>query len=312
MTGQATPAQIGAYLVALQSHTLPAHVLISSASALRGLARVCPYQKTEDSVLLDIVGTGGDSWDTFNASTAASLVLAACGVPCAKHGNRSSSGRCGSADLIEALGAGCLSRTEEQVASCLQNYGFTFLFAQYFHPSMGSVAPIRKEIGIRTIFNMLGPLLNPLQPNHMLLGVGVKSLGPLYAEVLAQTEHVKRALIVHAELGMDEIGPEGDTQVWEVNGDVITTYTINPASFGLPEHSVKDVAGSGPSENAATFRRILQGEKGPVTDFLLLNCSAALVVSGKAENFKEGVEIARKVLEDGTAYQLLEKFITAF
>ncbi|PRP82226.1 anthranilate phosphoribosyltransferase [Planoprotostelium fungivorum] len=308
ISGQATPAQTGAFLTALQFSPLTSEVMFSAASAMSSFAVPCDVRPLEGlRDVLDIVGTGGDlsGFPTFNASTAAATVVAACGVKVAKHGNRSS-GRCGSADFIEALGAK-MDLKSEQVVKIVDTVNFSFLFAQNFHPCMGAVASIRRELGVRTIFNWLGPLINPVKPNRMLLGVGTPDLGRLYAEVFLQ-QHSEgkhgeaRAFIVHSDDGMDEISPAAGTHAWIVQDGNITETDISPETFGLPRHPLTSVESGTPPQNAATFRRILAGEGEsdptlrPVLDFILMNSAVALWLVGKA-------------ISSGAVRTLVEKYI---
>eukprot|EP01118_Nematostelium_gracile_P003480 TRINITY_DN14050_c0_g1_i1.p1 TRINITY_DN14050_c0_g1~~TRINITY_DN14050_c0_g1_i1.p1 ORF type:complete len:339 (-),score=73.45 TRINITY_DN14050_c0_g1_i1:36-953(-) len=295
MSGEATPSQISAYLVGLhfnRSIEYTPQMLLASSQAMLGFA--LPINCGSDFVL-DIVGTGGDMLDTFNASTAAAVVVAASGVTVAKHGNRSSSGRCGSADLMEALGAN-INTDNLKMSDIIKECHFGFLFAQKFHPSMKSVAQVRREIGVRTIFNILGPLSNPANPTHMLVGVGEESLGSLYAQVFLQ-KGCKRVMVVHSLDGLDEISTETPTKVWLVENGTIKQYEISPNDFGLPFHRVENILGADPITNASTFKLILNGAEGPVTDFLLMNAGAALFVAEKAKTLKEGAELARQLLK---------------
>eukprot|EP01116_Phalansterium_solitarium_P019671 TRINITY_DN5593_c1_g1_i1.p1 TRINITY_DN5593_c1_g1~~TRINITY_DN5593_c1_g1_i1.p1 ORF type:complete len:344 (+),score=134.74 TRINITY_DN5593_c1_g1_i1:21-1052(+) len=305
MSGAATPAQVSAYLIALRFSKLSPELLHASALGMASFS--LPLATTAN--VIDIVGTGGDLLDTFNVSTAAAFVVAAAGGKVAKHGNRSSSGRCGSADFIEALGA-ALDLSAQPAAEVLDKCGFCFLFAQKFHPAMKSVAAVRREIGIRTIFNVLGPLTNPAKPTYMLVGVGSADLLHLFARVF-QLQGLRRAMIVHSLDGLDEISPAAPTRYCLVeagNPDIIEGV-LRPQDFGLPSHSLESVAGSVPPDNVATFWRVLRGEQSPVADFLLLNAGAALYVAGLSSDLRSGVELARSTISSGKVAQLVDSYI---
>jgi len=308
MTGQATPAQIGAFLVSLKVDTLNASILYSVAQKMVSFALPCPVS---GDIVLDVVGTGGDKWDTFNISTAAAITLGSLGIKVAKHGNRSQSGRIGSADFLEGLGANIML-DEKQTASVIDQCGFGFLFVQKFHPAMKFASPVRKEIGVRNIFNVLGPLVNPALPTHFLIGVSVESLGPVYSQVLALNPRVKKAMVVHSVAGMDEIGLDCETLVWLVEGGKVTKTKICPADFGLETRPIESVfGGKDAKENAQIFRDILHGKESVVayTDWLCINSACALVLCDKAKTYKEGVEITRNACRDGSIAAFLEKYI---
>lgn len=275
-----------------------------------------PCKVKDPLTTMDIVGTGGDGLDTFNVSTAAGMVLAAAGVKCAKHGNRSASGSVGSADFLEALGCN-IKLDGEQVAAAVDECGFGFLFAQMFHPAMRHVAPARKEIGVRTIFNLLGPLTNPAAPGLQVIGVGKKELGQLFAE-LFKLKGAKRAMIVHSAEGLDEISPAGKTFAWILDGGKITEQEISPADFGLETHKLELVQGGSAADRAAIFREILKG--GPpqasdsaqvqaTRDYIIINAAPAIYLAGKAKTFKAAADIARTALENGSALKVLDKYI---
>eukprot|EP01114_Cavostelium_apophysatum_P023750 TRINITY_DN9050_c0_g1_i1.p1 TRINITY_DN9050_c0_g1~~TRINITY_DN9050_c0_g1_i1.p1 ORF type:complete len:350 (-),score=40.36 TRINITY_DN9050_c0_g1_i1:6-1055(-) len=314
MKAEATPSQVGAFLVALRFSPVTPEVLSICAKTM--LSFSLPIA-VHDDIVLDIVGTGGDGLDTFNVSTAASFVVAAAGdLKVAKHGNRSSSGRCGSADLVESLGVK-LDLKNDQVCELIKKHNFGFLFAQTFHPAMKSVSAIRKEIGVRTIFNMLGPLTNPARPNHMLIGVGTLELGDLYSRVLASNpDLVNKAMVVHSlEHGLDEICVSGTTKVWFVHDGVIEQKEISAADFGLQPHNVSTILGGMPADNVRTFQRILAGESAsertliPVEDFIVMNAGAALFVAGKAADLKGGATLARELILSGRAQKLVQDYV---
>lgn len=301
MSGEATPAQIGAFLAALRVRGETPEVVAASAEVMQAHAEPVPVDD-----VVDICGTGGDGIDTFNVSTAAGFVLAACGVRVAKHGNRAASSRCGSADVLEALGAR-IDLGGEQAAAAIERCGFAFLFAQRFHPAMRHVGGPRRELGVRTVFNLLGPLTNPARPRAQLAGVGARHLGPLLAGAFAFRGMT--AMVVHSTEGIDELSPAGPSLAWLVQDGQVTETELSPVDFGLPEHPLAAVAGGDPAENAATMRRVLGGEPGPMADFVTLNAGAALVVAGRAENYHQGATMARSALDGGAALLKLDEYI---
>ncbi len=249
--------------------------------------------------MVDTCGTGGDGRGTFNISTAAALVAAAAGLPVAKHGNRSVSSRSGSADVLAALGVP-IEVTPEASGRALDEIGIAFLFAPLHHPAMREVMPVRRELGMRTIFNVLGPLTNPAGARRQLMGVYSAELVPVIAQVLADlgSEH---AMVVHGSDGLDEITTTGATRVSEVIGGEVRSYTLEPERFGLPRACLCDLVGGGPEENAAVMLRLLAGEPGALADITALNAGAALYVGGVAADLEEGVERARATLAAGAA-----------
>jgi anthranilate phosphoribosyltransferase len=262
-----------------------------------------PCKVKDPLTTMDIVGTGGDGLDTFNVSTAAGMVLAAAGVKCAKHGNRSASGSVGSADFLEALGCN-IKLDGEQVAAAVDECGFGFLFAQMFHPAMRHVAPARKEIGVRTIFNLLGPLTNPAAPGLQVIGVGKKELGPLFAE-LFKLKGAKRAMIVHSAEGLDEISPAGKTFAWILDGGKITEQEISPADFGVETHKLELVQGGSAADRASIFREIVQGgapqasESAQVKatrDYIIINAAPAIYLAGHAPDWKVRTQIRTLIM----------------
>ena len=242
-------------------------------------------------------------------STASAIVCAAAGLKVAKHGNRASSSSCGSADVLEALGCSLTSIVPSAVRQCLISQNFCFLFSQVYHPAMKLLAPPRRELGVKTIFNYLGPLTNPAAPSRMVVGVGFKSDGPVMAQALLLAK-VQRAWVVHGEIGLDEISPQGSTLVWDVKPDgSITEFSISPKDFGLPEHQLDTVRGGNAEYNANLFKQLLLDQlKGPIYDFVLMNSAALLLVSGKCQTLPEGVEIARACIQSKAAYNELIKF----
>ena len=300
MEGEATPAQLGAFLTALRLKGETVREIAAMAAVMREKALPVPVEGR----LLDVVGTGGDGKNTFNISTAVAFVAAASGVKVAKHGNRAASGTCGAADVLEALGVK-IDLSPAGVAACINRVGMGFMFAPAFHPSMRYAAPVRREIGIPTVFNILGPLTNPARAQCMLLGVAAPRLGEQLAEALRLLE-IHRALVVHGEDGMDEITLCGATTVWEVRDGTVRHWTIDVADIGLPLASIEDLRSGTAAENAATMRRLFQGEPGPVRDAVLLNGGAALMAGDRAETLRQGIALATQAIDSGGALACLE------
>ena len=303
MAGEATPAQIAAWLVALRLKGETPEELLGMVRAMR--ERAVPVETAGDPI--DTCGTGGDASGSYNISTASAIVAAAAGIKVAKHGNRSASSKCGSADVLEALGVR-IALTPQQASRCLDEAGITFLFAQAYHPAMKYVAPVRTEIGVRTVFNFLGPLANPAGVRRQVLGVALSEIAPKMASILNDLGAV-HALVVHGEDGMDEVSLGGATSVYEVRDGTVRSYAITPEELGLPRAGRSDLAGGDRDENAAIIRRLLDGERGPKRDALLANASAALLVGDKAKDWKEGVALAADVIDSGAAKQKLEEFV---
>ena len=306
--GRCSDAQIGGFLAALTVDRLTPPILAACARALREHA-VPVSLPASVAACMDIVGTGGDGADSFNVSTASAFVVAASGVSVVKHGNRSSSSKCGSADLIEASGA-ALSLSSSQAAECVARTNFCFLFAQNFHPAMRHVSAARKQLGIRTVFNVLGPLSNPCIPQYQLTGVYSAQLGPLFAHSLHRLG-VKRAMIVHGEVeGTDELSPQGPSLIWRLSEDgSVEELRVSPADFGLPPHSMDELRSGTAADNVQTLRAILSGEQSAVADWVVMNSSAALMCAGRAADWKDGVAVARAAIADGRALQLLNDYI---
>lgn len=302
MSGEATPAQIGAFLIAMRMKGEKPHEIAGFAQSMRGKAS--KVITTHPTPAIDIVGTGGDGKHTINISTIASFIVAGTGVPVAKHGNRSVSSKCGAADVLMALGVN-IDLDAEQMSRCLDEVGIAFLFAPKLHGAMKYAIGPRREIGARTVFNILGPITNPAGTKRQLIGVYDKSLTRLLAEVLQQldAEHI---WLVHSEDGMDEISLAARTHVAELKGGTIQEYDIDASDFGLSP-STESIRGGEAEENAAVARKILQGdEKGVKRDVVLANAAAGLYIAGKAENVREGVQIALESIESGAALKKLE------
>lgn len=308
MSGETTPTQNAAFLAALSTKSTKAETIdeISGcAAAMRELATPVEHPCVDT---LEIVGTGGDRSNTFNISTTAALICAGAGAKVTKHGNRAASSKCGTADCLEALGVN-LDQDPDKVRSELDSCGMAFLFAQRYHSAMRYVGPIRKELGIRTVFNILGPLTNPAKPAFFLLGVYDEYLVEPIAKVLSNLG-VRRALVVYGQDRMDEISLSAPTSVCELRDGYYRTLTIAPEDFGLSRCAKQDLLGGTPEENAATVRSILSGkDRGPKRDASVLNAGAALYVSGIAGSIAEGVTKAVAAVDDGLALRTLDSFV---
>ena len=295
MDGEATPAQLSAFVTALRMKgETPAEI-----AAMVGVMRERCLRVEVDGPLLDTCGTGGDHSGTFNVSTAAAFVVAGAGVRVAKHGNRAASGATGSADALEALDVK-IDLSPESVARCIDEVGFGFMFAQRYHPSMRFAAAPRREIGIRTVFNLLGPLTNPANAGHRLLGVADYSLGPTMAEALALSGG-ESAIGVRGGDGMDELTIAGSSTVWEMAGGEVSEYEITPEELGLSSSSTEDIQVESPAESAEIIRDVLGGAMGPARDIVLLNAGAALAAAGASATIGDGVESAGESVDSGAA-----------
>ena len=303
LAGEATAAQIAALAIALRMKGETPEEIAGMAQAMRD--RVPPL-RTRRSPLLDTCGTGGgDAGSKFNVSTTVAIVTASCGVAVAKHGNRAVTSRTGSADVLEALGVR-LDLTAESAGRSLDNLGITFLFAPNYHSAMRNAAGARKEMGVRTVFNLLGPLTNPAGASRQLLGVYSDVYVPILAEVLRQLGS-ERAMIVHGSDGMDELTVFAKNHVAELHDGKIREYTLDPAELGLAHTDRSAVSGGNAQENAARIRGVLAGEAGPARDIVVLNAAAALVVAGVAADVQAGVERVRGALDSGEAARKLEQ-----
>jgi anthranilate phosphoribosyltransferase len=303
MAGEATPAQLGALLAALHVRGETVDEIAGCASALREVA----VRVTVSAEAMDIVGTGGDRSNSFNISTVSALVTAAAGGRVAKHGNRAASSACGSADVLEALGVR-IDLGPDGVARCVEEVGIGFMFAPRFHPAMRHAAPIRREIGIRTVFNVLGPLANPAGVRRILLGVPSSALGERIARVLGElgTDH---ALVVHGEDGLDEISPSGPTQTWEVRAHEVSEGRIDPTELGLRAAPRAEITGGDAAKNAAIARRVLDGATDGTRTAVLLNAGAACFVAGLARDVGEGIKLAAEAIDRGRAGDVLARFV---
>ncbi len=304
LSGTASDAQIGAFIGALSTKGETFEELAGAAVAMR---RKALRIETAAPIVVDTCGTGGDGAHTFNISTTAAFVVAGCGVTVAKHGNRSVSSRCGSADLLEALGVK-LNAAAEITEEAIAEIGIGFLFAPIYHSAMRHAATARKEIGLRSIFNMLGPLTNPAAANCQVLGVYAPELTEIVAEAL-KTLGTKRAFVVHGHDGLDEITVCAPTRVSELKEGRITTYEISPDVFFEQTADPEALAGGNPEENAKITNNILNGELGPGRDIVLINASAALVAAGQAKTLKEGIRLAENAIDSGRALAKLDALV---
>ncbi len=320
MGGEATPAQTAAFLTALRLKGETVDEIVGAARVMREHATPIPVPgpgvsvdrdeiNVEYETILDTCGTGGDATHTFNISTTTAFVVAGAGVTVAKHGNRAVSSRCGSADVLEALGVN-LDVTPDQVAGFLAEIGIGFLYAPLLHSAMRHVAPVRREMGIRTIFNVLGPLTNPAGAHRQVLGVYRGELVGVLARVLGELGS-ERALVVHGADGLDELTITGPTRVAELRGGVVREYEVRPGEFGLDEAPVGAIRGGDARENAAIVRAVLSGEPGPRRDVVLLNAGAALAVAGVAPDVAAGVRLAGEVIDAGRALEKLDRLVEA-
>ena len=309
--GGATPAQAAAFLSGLRLKG-------ETVDELVGLAKVMRYRSLhvhlvdetgqQDLVgIADTCGTGGDAKGTFNVSTAAAFVLAGCGVTVAKHGNRAMSSACGSADVLEALGAR-IDLDPQGVAQTIKETGIGFMFAQTFHPAMKHVAPVRRELGFRTVFNLLGPLTNPAGARHQVVGVGSLDVGPKIAAALGRLE-ATHALVVHGLEGLDEVSPAGPTDVWELKDGQVREYRVQPADVHIRAVPLDMVQGGSADANAAMMRDVLGGRGGALHGFVALNAAAGLIAADEAPTFAEGVSRAVECIDDGRALRKLERFV---
>jgi anthranilate phosphoribosyltransferase len=304
MRGDATQAQIAGFLVALRAKGETADEIAGCAEAMR--EHVLPVQPTRTD-LVDTAGTGGDGKHTLNISTAAALVAAAAGAGVAKHGNRAASSQTGSADVLESLGFE-LDLAPERIAQSIDELGFGFMFAQAHHPAMKHAAPVRRELGTRTVFNVLGPLTNPARARAQVVGVYSATLVRPIAEALVQLS-AHRAFVVHGADGIDELSPTGPNLVCEVVDGGVRERTIDPAELGLEPCRIEELAGGSPAENAALIRRVFAGEQSGRRSAILLNAAGAIAAGGHADDLREGLELARAAIDSGAAAARLDELV---
>ncbi|MEJ2408133.1 MAG: anthranilate phosphoribosyltransferase [Novosphingobium sp.] len=305
LDGQVPDSDVAAFLIALSERGETASEIAGAARAMR--TRMIPVEAPATAI--DVCGTGGDGHHTLNVSTAVALVVAACDVPVAKHGNRAASSKAGAADTLEALGLN-LDRAAETAEATLNDIGICFLFAAKHHPAMGRIMPIRKAIGRRTIFNLMGPLANPANVRRQLVGIARPAYVPIYAEALARlgTDH---SMVVSGDEGLDELSLAGGNELAEVQASAVAMRRIAPQDAGLPSAPVEAIRGGDATYNAAALRALLQGEPGPYRDAVLFNAAGALIVAGDAQTWRQGVEEAAEAIDKGLANALLNCWIDA-
>jgi anthranilate phosphoribosyltransferase len=315
MSGQATDAQIAAFLTALRMKGETVEELVGFARVMREKVSLVKTRHrvqaslsgTDREMLVDTCGTGGDATGTFNVSTATAFVVAGAGIPVAKHGNRSVSSLCGSADVVEALGVR-LDLPPERVGKCVDEVGIGFCYAPLLHKAMKYVMLARKEIRIRTVFNILGPLTNPARASAQVIGVYDGRLTEVMAQVLKELGTV-RAFVVHGEDGLDEISNTCESRISEVRSNEVRTYTVRPEDFGLTRARMPDLQGGSVADNAEIIRRILKGERGPKRDIVALNAGAAIAAGGKAEDIGAGIAMAQHSIDSGAALDRLNRLV---
>ncbi|HEY6471784.1 MAG TPA: anthranilate phosphoribosyltransferase, partial [Acidimicrobiales bacterium] len=322
--GEATPAQIGAFLTLLHAKGETAEEVTGLARAMVDAAVPCPLGLPDGTVVVDLVGTGGDRLASINVTTLASFITAGCGVPVCKHGNRAASSAVGTADVLEALGV-AIECGPEGVAACVRSAGMGFCFAQRFHPAMRFVGPVRKELGVPTVFNYLGPLANPARTRYQLVGVSDPAMGPIMAGVFGATGS-RRSFIIHADDGLDELSVTSPASVLEVRatgaaaaaaaatpaagGDFeLDEWRVDPVALGLPPATMADLKGGDAAFNAKVIRSVLEGETGARRDIGVLNAAAALMLAGRAENLAAGLTLAADSIDSGRALGVLDALV---
>jgi anthranilate phosphoribosyltransferase len=308
MAGRVSPAQMSAFLVAMRMKGETVTELTAAAQVMRSMAERLGEWSGNDGVLLDTCGTGGDAKQSFNISTIACFVIAGAGVKVAKHGNRAVSSSCGSADLMQALGIN-LELPPARVHECIKRVGMGFLYAPFFHSAMKHAAPVRKEIGVRTIFNLLGPLTNPAMAPAQLIGVCADGLTETFARVLMNLgcEH---ALIVHGSDGLDEITITGSSRITEVRRQDMRTYSLDPRSLGMDVGRPEELISRGIADNLAICYEVLEGKRGSRRNIVLLNSAAGLMAAGIAEGFSQGIAIAAEAIDSGRARSVLDRLVS--
>ena len=312
VTGEATPAQVGAFLALLHAKGETAEEVTGLARAMVEAAVPCPLADQDAEAAVDLVGTGGDRLSSINVTTLAAFITAGCGVPVCKHGNRAASSSVGTADVLESLGV-AIELGPEGVARCVREAGLGFCFAQRFHPAMRFVGPVRKDLGVPTVFNFLGPLINPARTRRQLVGVSDPAMAPIMAGVFGATGS-RHALIVHADDGLDELSVTSPSQVLEVRGDgtgdfEVTGWRVDPREFGLAPATMADLRGGDAAFNAAVIRSVLEGERGARRDIGVLNAAAALVAAGRVDDVQSGLALATESIDGGKAVGVLDALI---
>jgi anthranilate phosphoribosyltransferase len=303
MAGEVTTGQLAGLLIAIRAKGETVEEMTGFVDSMR--AHATPLDLPPGAI--DTCGTGGDRAGTFNISTAAALVAAGAGIPVAKHGNRAASSRCGSADVLEALGVD-ITLDAGGVRRCIEVAGIGFCFAPTFHPAMRHAGPARKELGVRTIFNVLGPLANPGRVRRQALGVGAASLAPLMVRVLKDLGH-ERALVFYGEDGLDELTTTGLSRVFELRDGRVSEYEVDPGDLGLARSRAEDLRGGTPAENANLLRQVLDRESGPRRDVVLLNAAAAVLAAGRVDGWPAALAVARESLDSGRAQNVLDRLV---
>jgi len=309
LSGTVDASDISAFLLALKAKGETSGEISGMLRAVREASTSVVLETSIHERAIDIVGTGGDNSHSVNVSTMSSFVVAGAGVPVCKHGNRAASSKCGTADVLEALGAR-IELAPDEVARCVERTNFGFCFAPAFHTSFRHVGPIRRELGVPTVFNLLGPLANPARVRHMLVGVG----NPAFVERMAHALRdggVHRAWVVHGHGGLDELSLSGASEVWEVREQAVTKTVVDPLEFGIERSGIDELRGGDPAFNAEIVRRVMAGESGPVRNVVVFNSAAALVVAGAASDLGEAIEVARRSIDSGAARRALEGFVEA-
>ncbi len=312
LSGDATPAQVGAFLALLHAKGETAEEVTGLARAMVDAAVPCPLRDKDAERAVDLVGTGGDRLASINVTTLAAFITAGCGVPVCKHGNRAASSSVGTADVLEALGV-AIGLGPEGVARCVAEAGMGFCFAQRFHPAMRFVGPVRKELGVPTVFNFLGPLINPARTRRQLVGVSNPGMAPIMAGVFGATGSI-HSLIVHADDGLDELSVTSPSSVLEVRGDgrgdfEVTEWRVDPEALGFPPATLADLRGGNAAFNAGVIRSVLEGEGGAHRDIGVLNAAAALIVAGRVGDLESGLVLAVEALDSGRAVGVLDALI---
>jgi len=304
MSGEATPAQIGAFLIGMRVKGETVGEIAAAVSIMR--EKMVPVEAPDD--VMDIVGTGGDGAETFNISTATSLVVASAGIPIAKHGNRALSSKSGASDVLQALGID-INLTPDRIAECIREAGIGFMFAPAHHPAMKHVGPVRQELGTRTLFNLLGPQSNPAGARRYLLGVYAREwVEPVAAALLAN--RAIAAWVVHGADGLDELSTTGPSFVAQIKEGSLTSFEVTPEQAGLPRATLADIKGGDPAHNAAALLALLGGAKSPYRDIVLLNAAGAFIVADRTDDLKAGVRMAAEEIDSGRAARTLEKLVS--
>jgi anthranilate phosphoribosyltransferase len=309
LDGAATPAQLAGFVVALRMKGETVEELTGLLDAMLSAATLVSVDELLHERLIDIVGTGGDRSHSINVSTLASFVVAGAGVPVCKHGNRAASSACGAADLLEALGV-TIELGPDDITRCLDKAGVAFCFAPRFHPALRHAGPPRRELGVPTAFNILGPMANPARVRRLVVGLADPSLAERMLGVLRR-EGARRVLIVHGDDGLDELTTTTTSTVWELDGETTRTWTLDPATLGLAPAAAADLVGGDPATNAGLARAVLAGERGPHRDVVVLNAAAGLLVGGAVPSLDAGVVLAEAVLDDGRAAAALDALVAA-